>query len=490
MLKRIFTASAYTLVFILGGLAVFIFADLVISLKQADLNPWHTIELSREFDANMEETVDWNGYLELEQKLFDELDSYRQAITTSIQLESSRYIDGGNRFERRLKSDWNRSYKLDTDNPTGVALVVHGLSDSPYSMRSIAQALNNNGVIVYGLRLPGHGTLPSSLDTVAWRDWLAAVRIADRHIRHQHAGLPYFYAGYSTGAALGIKLTLDAIAEDRPIPDQLFLLSPALGVSALARLANLQRILSHLDTFSKARWVDVLPEYDPYKYNSFTKNAGRQISLLISQIYADIDSLQQSGDARQLPPIISFQSLVDATVSTTDLVDKLYAVINNKKSELVLFDVNQMSYFKDLISYDPDAVIQALNQLPASDFRLTLITNRNDFTPEVKETSWLISANELSERPLALAWPEEVYSLSHTSLPFPADDPVYGYDVTDAQGNEILTLGNLSIRGEKGVLTVRAGDLLRLRSNPFYTYIEQRIMEAIVTHPPDQAQPN
>ena len=486
MLKLIFRTTAYTLVFILGGLAVFVFADLVISLKHPDLNSWHTIELSQEFNATMEEATDWNRYLEQEQKLFAELDAYRPAITASIQLESSRYIDGGNRFERRLKSDWNRSYKLGADNPPGVALVVHGLSDSPYSMKSIAQALNDNGMIVYGLRLPGHGTLPSSLDTVAWQDWLAAVRIADRHIRQQHAGLPYYYVGYSTGAALGIKLTLDAIAEDRALPDQLFLLSPALGVSALARLANLQRILSHLDTFRKARWLDVLPEYDPYKYNSFTKNAGRQISLMISQVYADIASLQQSGNAGQLPPIISFQSLVDATVSTTDLVDKLYAVINNKKSELVLFDVNQMSYFKELISYDPDAVVESLNSLPASDFRLTLITNRTDSTPEVKQVSWLVSGKDVSERPLSLAWPEDVYSLSHTSLPFPADDPVYGYDVTDEQGNEILTLGNLSIRGEKGVLTVRAGDLLRLRSNPFYTYIEQRIVEAVVTHPPDQ----
>jgi alpha-beta hydrolase superfamily lysophospholipase len=357
-------------------------------------------------------------------------------------------------------------------------------------MKSIAQALNDHGIIVYGLRLPGHGTLPSGLDAVAWQDWLAAVRIADRHIRQHHTNLPYYYAGYSTGAALGIKLTLDAIAEDRAFPDQLFLLSPALGVSALARFANLQRILSHLDTFSKARWLDVLPEYDPYKYNSFTKNAGRQISLMIRQIYADTASLQQSGNAGQLPPIISFQSLVDATVSTTDLVDKLYAVINNKKSELVLFDVNQMSYFKELISYDPDTVVEALSNLPASDFRLTLITNRNDSTPEVKQVSWLVSGNDVSERPLSLAWPDDVYSLSHTSLPFPANDPVYGYDVTDEQGNEILTLGNLSIRGEKGVLTVRAGDLLRLRSNPFYTYIEQRIVEAVGTHSPDQTRPD
>jgi len=483
MLKLILRTTAYTLVFLLGGLAVFTFADLVISLKHPDLGPWHTIELTREFNATMEETVDWNRYLEQEQELFNELDSYRPAITASIQLKSSRYIDGGNVFERRLKSDWNRSYRLDAYSPTGVALVVHGLSDSPYSFKNIAQTLNDRDIIVYGLRLPGHGTLPSSLDSVVWQDWLAAVQVADRHIRQHHADLPYYYVGYSTGAALGIKLTLDAIAEDRAFPDQLFLLSPALGVSTLARFANLQRILSHLDTFSKARWVNVLPEYDPYRYNSFTKNAGRQISLLISQIYTDIDSLQQSGTGGQLPPITSFQSLVDATVSTTDLIDKLYAAINNNDSELVLFDVNQMSYFKELISYNPDEVIRALDNLPGSNFRLTLITNLDDSTPAVKEVSWLASSDNVTERPLGLAWPDDIYSLSHTSLPFPADDPVYGYDLTGNDGNEIITLGNLSIRGEQGVLTVPAGNLLRLRSNPFYSYVEQRITDAVATFP-------
>jgi alpha-beta hydrolase superfamily lysophospholipase len=490
MLTLLFRTFIYTLIFIAGGLVVFIVGDLVVSLNHPELKPWHTIKLENEFRASMEPAYDWNRYLEQEQKLFDELAAYKQdVIGPSVQLASSRYIDGGNKFERRLAHNWNRSYILDARNPTGVALVVHGLSDSPYSLKNIAQALNKSDIIVYGLRLPGHGTVPSGLDDIAWQDWMAAVRVTDKHIQQQHAGLPYYYVGYSTGAALGVKLALDAIAQGRKTPDQLFLLSPALGVSPLARFANLQRVLSHLELFHKARWLDVMPEYDPYKYNSFTKNAGRQISLLISQVYADIEQLKTAGKTTQLPRIISFQSLVDATVSTTDLVDKLYAAINNEKSELVLFDVNQMSYYKELIRYKPEEVIKALNKLPSSEFRLTLITNQNDSTPAVTEVSWPNASTKVSERPLALAWPEDIYSLSHTSLPFPSDDPVYGYDVKDNNGNDVLTLGNLSIRGEQGVLSVPASTLLRLRANPFYSYIEKRITDAAKKSIPAQTKP-
>jgi hypothetical protein len=199
MFKFLFRTATYALIFILGGLAVFILGDLVYSFQHPGLKPWHTLELEDEFKADMEAAFDWDRYLEQEQQLFNELDAYKQnIIQPSIQLGSCRYIDGGNSLERRLAHNWNRSYKLDALNPAGVALVVHGLSDSPYTLKSIAQALNKNNVIVYGMRLPGHGTLPSSLDDVVWQDWLAAVRVADRHIQQQHAGLPYYFVGYST----------------------------------------------------------------------------------------------------------------------------------------------------------------------------------------------------------------------------------------------------------------------------------------------------
>lgn len=485
VLKRLFS---YALMFVVGGLTVFVLGDLVISLRLPDLKPWHTIELKNEFDADMEASYDWEDYLGQEQKLFDELESHLQAsIRPAIQLTSSRYIEGGNRFARRLAVDWNRSYRLDAPDPKGVALLVHGLSDSPYSLRSIAQVLNRNGIIVYGLRLPGHGTLPSGLDDVSWQDWLAAVRVVDGHIRQHHAGLPYYFAGYSTGAALGVKLAIDAVAREQDPPQQLFLFSPALGVNPLALFANLQRSISHFEIFRKARWLDVLPEYDPYKYNSFTKNAGRQISLLVGQIYSDIDKLKKAGKAGQLPRITSFQSLVDATVSAVDLVDRLYAVVRNRNSELVLFDVNQMSYYKELMYYDPEKIVQALEKQTDSDYRLTLITNRSDMTPELVEITLPLRSWPYRERPLAFAWPEDIYSLSHTSITFPPDDPVYGFSARDGSGNETLTLGNLSIRGERGVLTVPAGNLLRLRSNPFFEYIDQRMTEIVSRSAADRA---
>jgi hypothetical protein len=37
-------------------------------------------------------------------------------------------------------------------------------------------------------------------------------------------------------------------------------------------------------------------------------------------------------------------------------------------------------------------------------------------------------------------------------------------------------LGDLSLRGEKGVLHMPAGDLLRLRYNPFHAYLRNRIL--------------
>jgi hypothetical protein len=76
---------------------------------------------------------------------------------------------------------------------------------------------------------------------------------------------------------------------------------------------------------------------------------------------------------------------------------------------------------------------------------------------------------------LANDWPKGVYSLSHVALPFPPDDPIYGGpEVADGPG---LQIGNLALRGERGVLQVSATDIMRLRWNPFFDYMENRILQ-------------
>lgn len=58
--------------------------------------------------------------------------------------------------------------------PRGVAVMLHGLTDSPYSLKDIARIYQQQGFIAVVPRLPGHGTAPrvngGRLGSVAYRD--------------------------------------------------------------------------------------------------------------------------------------------------------------------------------------------------------------------------------------------------------------------------------------------------------------------------------
>ena len=60
-------------------------------------------------------------------------------------------------------------------------------------------------------------------------------------------------------------------------------------------------------------------------------------------------------------------------------------------------------------------------------------------------------------------------------MPFAPDDPLYGGD--DAEKSPGINIGNVVLRGEKGVLRINPASLLRLHWNPFYDYLEQRVLQ-------------
>ena len=83
--------------------------------------------------------------------------------------------------------------------------------------------------------------------------------------------------------------------------------------------------------------------------------------------------------------------------------------------------------------------------------------------------------------PLGLSWPNGVVSLSHIALPFPPDDPLYGKKPPLDDG--FIYLGDLAFRGERGLLKIPTDWLLRMRYNPFYEYMESRLI-SWVENPP------
>lgn len=87
--------------------------------------------------------------------------------------------------------------------PVG-ALVVHGFTGSPQSIRPWAQALADAGLTVSAPRLPGHGTRWQDMARTRWSDWYGEVERAFDSLRSRCEEV--FVCGLSMGGTLALRL--------------------------------------------------------------------------------------------------------------------------------------------------------------------------------------------------------------------------------------------------------------------------------------------
>ena len=459
---------------------------LVGRIVQSELGPplelWQTFVPDEPRAAEIDR-LDWNGYLAAEDRVFD---SVRKEVTDKLSEQNrqpdDRYFAESPVYPGHFARDWNHSYVLEPDGPPkGAVVLLHGLTDSPYSLRHIAGRYRDLGYVAIGLRLPGHGTVPGALTAARWRDWLAATRLAIREARRRvGVGAPLHLVGYSTGGALAVKYALDAIEDPQLTrPDRIVLISPMIGINSLARFAGLAELPALLPAFTKAAWLSVVPEFNPFKYNSFPVNAALQAYRLTAALQPQIARLAREGRLNQLAPILAFQSAVDNTVSAPAVIASLYAHLPANGSELVLFDLNRNTRLGLLLRTVFARPIDQIDSVPPPprNWRLTIITNTLD-NPEV--SAHVTDAGSLTEQVhrLGIAYPKDVYSLSHVALPFPATDGLYGSS-PDPKENYGVNLGDLAAHGEVGVLIISLDSLLRITWNPFFSYMLGRIEEGI-----------
>ena len=448
------------------------------------LQPWHTEILTEEFTGDMvgHQVNNFDDYMALEERLFKQLDEQIYATTdTGPAHILERYSPGSAADPRRWKTNWNRSFELTSSSTVGGVLLLHGMSDSPYSLRSLGEDLNNHGYHVIGLRLPGHGTAPSGLKRVNWQDMAAAMKLAMDHLVSSLESKPIHIIGYSTGASLALDYTLNALEdESASTPESLVLISPAIRIHAAAGLAGFKNSLSVLPGLSGLAYLSVMAEFDPYKYNSFATNAGAQVHRITRSVDQRLQVLVQDPlEVDKLPPILVFKSTVDSTVTTDAVVDNLLKRLPADRNELVLFDINRNAAIKStLLVTDPGPLTRRLMADPDLPFAVTFITNKNlHSTRVVAQHKAPYSLQAESVENLEVSWPSDVVSLSHIALPFPPDDPLYGR--FQPQDNDLIYLGNLAFKGEQGLLKLPPQWLLRMRYNPFYSYLQERTLQWI-----------
>lgn len=447
-----------------------------------DLQPWHTERLSGEFSAIRHAALDFPGYLELEARLFAEADEAARSWTErSEAFTYSRFNPAGSVRRLAAGGRWNRSFRLTPASPVGGALLVHGLTDSPYSMKALAESLERRGFEVTVLRLPGHGTFPSMLAEMRYRDWVAAVRLAARDVSQRAgSGRPFYVGGYSTGGTLTLNYALDALKDPGlRRPDRVLLLSPAIELTRVAALANIIDVLSlvPVPVLEKVRWQDVLPEYDPYKFNSFPVNAARQVNRATTELGAALLEAEESGRIGELPPVLTWQSVVDSTVGSAGTVDRLYSHLTGGRHRLVIFDVNR---YRGLSSVQRPAARSLIDRAIAGNhgYTLEVVANAGRDSLDVALTRYAPGSAVPVTIPVDGSWPANVVSLGHVALPFPPDDPVYG--INPGSGRDgVPSIGSFLLRGESGALTISLGSLTRLRSNPFWNLMDEQLGEVV-----------
>ena len=471
--------KAFYILFIasVGALFVGIIAFIFYMKSLPALNIWHTTILQNEFHTDSD-VKDFNAYVALEKRLFDELDREIYDKFTSTNTRSiNRYTKNSFSDPKRWDKAWNQSFELPVENPKMGILLLHGMSDSPYSLHTQAEYLHKQGIWVVAMRMPGHGTIPSGLREVKWQDMAAVVKMGMARLTQKVGEKPIHIMGYSTGAPLALNYTLLAMEDSTlTMPSGLIFYSPAVAVTKVAPLAIWQSRAGHLLDLPKLEWNSISPEYDPFKYGSFAVNAGNQVYLVCREVQEQLDAYYNNTKVRKLlPPVISFASMVDSTVVVKATVDNLYKRFTEENNHtLVLFDINHNFASHRLVKRGVDTGLKKLREVPANThYRFDLISDLNSTDGSLMQITK--ETEHTRSKKLHLRWPPHLYSLSHLAMPISNNDPLYGDK--NAPKSPGLSLGHMALYGETSVLEMSGSSLLRQRWNPFHDYTKQRVLE-------------
>lgn len=209
-------------------------------------------------------------------------------------------------------------------------LLIHGLLDSPFSLRDIGDHFQQAGMLVRSILLPGHGTTPGDLLNVSYHDWLQAVRYGANSLRHDVESI--YLVGYSTGAALSVYQAL----QDDHIAG-ILLLSPAISIKApVDAMVWWHYILRHFQRNDRD-WLHQEKEIDYTKYLSLPFNPVNQVSKLT----AVIKEMRQHHTLKT--PMFMVLSREDETISS-DRAMHFFTRSTNAESRLLFYSSIDRTY--------------------------------------------------------------------------------------------------------------------------------------------------
>lgn len=204
--------------------------------------------------------------------------TFAEYINLCKELIARNRLDLETMSEKIIEANSPFELRPNTENIKAGVLLVHGLLDSPFQMQDIGTYLQNQGLLVRSILLPGHGTVPGALLNVTYQQWADSVSFGFNKLAEEVDHV--FLMGNSTGASLSLyhALHCDRVAG-------IILISPALKLSnPFASLVPLYRPISSV--CSRFAWYHLVENntLDYVKYRSIPFNAVDQVCKLYKKI--------------------------------------------------------------------------------------------------------------------------------------------------------------------------------------------------------------
>lgn len=348
------------------------------------------------------------------------------------------------------KSDSERCADISKGAAKGF-LLIHGLTDSPYVMRSMRDSLQQAYpcALIRAVLLPGHGTIVGDTLNMHRDDWKKIVRygvnsfVADKQVSK------LYLVGFSTGTSLAINYMKEhRVATGQVRTDKitgLILLSAAL--KAKSNYAWLAPIMAWFKDWSGSTYE----EKDAARYESFSYNAGAQFYQLTKHMTEPEYALNV--------PVLMAVSADDNTINAQAAREFFCQASATKRRALIWYQ-----------SIDPK-----VNQ-------------------HIHQNKKLMCSGIVEVKLNTLAPQFKTINLAHTAIAVQPNDPHYGFngnyhncksytkveEFNACQGNKSLT-----IFGEEGIddlqqylsTEYKHYDYLRRGTfNPDYKNLEARIL--------------
>ncbi len=241
---------------------------------------------------------------------------------------------------------------------SGIAILVHGLSDTAFSLRDIGSVLAESCFNSRLVLLPGHGTRAGDLLTTRHGDWQKTLNyLIDQAVNETDTVM-------LIGFSLGGVLTLDAALQRQDDIDGVIGISPAYYLSS-ARLAKWANLVAPI-----SRWVDRGVQDDPLRYEAMPTRGVAETWSAMTNLHKNFD---RYGPVR-IPWMLA-QSMDDAVVVPEQNEQLWKQQATNPNSQLIRFVSTQQYPAEQRVltlpgSSEADRVIAlthlAIHQSPAN----------------------------------------------------------------------------------------------------------------------------